>query len=172
VDNQVAFYKWLANEWHDNFRPCMGATQWSKPFQDCLYTVRKENPMSSDDDDAFRLCIMVTDGQPYNDGFDWKAATKEVKTAGVQTVGVFLQTGRNYESDANHVYCISSCLDQSDYGKTLPGDDRYDFNVCETYMSADASRAKNMRDACKFYIDGMSEPATTLTRSSPKSAPS
>ena len=43
---------------------------------------KKKLHQDTDDDDAFRLCIMVTDGQPYYDGFDWKAVIRETCGSG------------------------------------------------------------------------------------------
>ena len=59
----------MAIDWRDNWYDCFPRTQWTRPFLDCLYSVRKENPLANQESDAFRLCIMVTDGAPYKDAY-------------------------------------------------------------------------------------------------------
>ena len=127
--NQVAYLKWVAQQWHDDWYDCFGRTQWTKPFYDCLYNLRTENPQSNQGSDAFRLCFMVTDGAPWRDAYpdgnnydNFKKAQLMVKTGGLETVGVYLQTASSATTarkNSYYTYCISSCFDKTDYGKSL-----------------------------------------------------
>ena len=67
--NQVSYLKNVAIDWRDNWYDCFPRTQWTRPFLDCLYSVRKENKDANQESDAFRMCIMVTDGAPYKDAY-------------------------------------------------------------------------------------------------------
>jgi len=67
--NQVSYLKNVAIDWRDNWYDCFPRTQWTRPFLDCLYSVRKENPLANQESDAFRMCIMVTDGAPWKDAY-------------------------------------------------------------------------------------------------------
>ena len=68
--NQVDFLTYVARVWENDFNRCMGQTEWSKPFQDCIAQLHGDH--SSDDPDAFKLCLMVTDGKPAADNWSWK----------------------------------------------------------------------------------------------------
>ena len=129
--NQVAYLKWVAQQWHDDWYDCFGRTQWTKPLYDCLYNLRKANPQANQDSSAFRLCFMVTDGAPWKDAFpdgasdnyeNFKKAQRMVKTGGLETVGVYLQTASSATTarkNSYYTYCIASCFDKTDYGKSL-----------------------------------------------------
>ena len=176
--NQVAYLTEVAKDWRDNWYDCFPRTQWTKPFLDCLYSVRKENPLANQEDDAFRLCIMVTDGAPYRDSFpdgndsprysNMKWAQKEVKKAGVETVGVYLQTGGSASRNQMYTYCISSCFDKTDEGKALGNDanghpNAYDFDACTTFLNSKSTSGKiAVYDSCEFYIDGNVKSTTDL----------
>ena len=170
--NQVAYLKWVAQDWHDNWYDCFPRTQYTKPLLDCLNSVKKANPLSNQEADAFRMCFLVTDGAPWRDGFpdmyaspvfsNMKWAQREVKINGVETVGVYLSTTTNAGSEkknALYTYCIASCFDKTDYGKSLPNDSAgytmaFDFDTCFNYMNANTNRANGLMNECKFYIDG------------------
>jgi hypothetical protein len=76
--NQVEYLRWVAQDWHDNWNRCFPRTQWTKAMMDCLYTVRKDNPNANQEDNALRMCMIVTDGAPWRDGFpDGYASPRE-----------------------------------------------------------------------------------------------
>ena len=74
---------------------------------------------------------MVTDGAPWRDAYpdgdsdnyqNFKKAQLMVKTGGLETVGVYLQTASSATTarkNSYYTYCISSCFDKTDYGKSL-----------------------------------------------------
>ena len=165
--NQVGYLRYVAKDWHDNWYDCFPRTQWTKPFLDCLYSVRKENPLANQEADALRMCIMVTDGAPWRDKFpdgndnnkNAKWSSREVKKNGIQTVGVYLQTGGNKKAYQSYTYCISSCYDKTQHGKDLGNDSEgvpwaYNFDKCSQYLAGAGSQFNAYLEACEYYIDG------------------
>jgi hypothetical protein len=99
----------------------------------------------------------------------------QLKTNGLINVGVYLQTASSSTAARKnkfYTYCIASCFEDSDYGKSL-GDftsgqyaghpKAYDFDTCYNYLNADHTRANGLLDECSYYIDGNVQSSNTLS---------